>query len=55
MPSYEYRCTNCRKEFEIVTTFNQHARHQHPKCPKCGSAKVEHKFSVFQAVTAKKS
>ena len=55
MPSYEYRCNNCRKEFEVVVTLGEHERHQHPHCPKCKSTKVQQKFSVFQAVTSKKS
>ncbi len=55
MPSYEYQCNNCRRGFEIILTIEEHRRQSHPSCPRCRSKKVQPKFSVFQAVTSKKS
>jgi putative FmdB family regulatory protein len=54
MPIYEYRCLNCRKTFSITETIGQHGRSR-PKCPACGSRKVEQVYSAFFAQTAKKS
>jgi len=54
MPTYEYRCENCRKEFSRVETISQHGK-KRPKCPKCGSAKVMQVFRPFFAKTSKKS
>lgn len=44
MPLYEYHCPDCAHEFEqfvrsSVTTDTQ--------CPRCGSHKVERRFSAF--------
>jgi putative FmdB family regulatory protein len=54
MPVYDYLCSDCHKEFEIVLTLNEHD-HQEPKCPKCGSKNVEQEAAAFFAVTSKKS
>jgi putative FmdB family regulatory protein len=54
MPTYEYRCGKCKKRFSRVEHISQHGG-KHPKCPKCGSTKVEQVFSAFYAKTAKKS
>ena len=54
MPSYEFRCEDCRKKFTIVETFSEHARHQE-KCPKCGSRKLEQLFTAVSVRTSKKS
>jgi putative FmdB family regulatory protein len=54
MPTYEYRCGKCKKRFSRVEHISQHGG-KRPKCPKCGSTKVEQTFSAFYAKTAKKS
>ncbi|HNQ22917.1 MAG TPA: zinc ribbon domain-containing protein [Phycisphaerae bacterium] len=46
MPIYEYICTACRHEFEELAR-TMAARK--PKCPSCGSGRVERKFSAFAA------
>jgi putative FmdB family regulatory protein len=55
MPSYEYRCRQCRRSFVKVMTFGEHERKSKPACPKCRSRKVEQLPSSFQAVTGKKT
>ena len=35
MPMYEYRCTNCKYEFELRQKFSDQPANQ---CPQCGSA-----------------
>ena len=43
MPRYDYRCTNCETEFELVQTFSEAGSGQ---CPSCGGAGQR----VFHAV-----
>ncbi len=54
MPRYLYRCLKCQEEFERAEHIEEHGS-AHPKCPKCGSKRVEQVFSAFFAKTAKKS
>ena len=39
MPTYQYRCEECRKTFERTETISEHEAAK-PQCPKCGSKKV---------------
>ena len=55
MPNYEYRCTQCERSFEVFQTLEERRRQPRPQCPRCKSKKVQHEFSVFQAVTSKKT
>ncbi len=43
MPIYEYTCCSCGKEFEELVLSSS----EKVKCPKCKSAKVDKKMSVF--------
>lgn len=54
MPTYEYRCEKCGKEFSRIESIVAHGR-KRPACPKCKSAKVTQIFSTFYAKTVKKS
>lgn len=42
MPVYEYACKKCGHEFEELVFGSEK-----PGCPKCKSAQLEKKFSVF--------
>ena len=44
MPIYEYRCEQCRHEFEELVGFNEAP----PHCPKCGAEKVDRLLSTPQ-------
>lgn len=44
MPVYEYVCSGCGHEFEELVFGDEK-----PVCPKCASAELEKKFSVFAA------
>ncbi len=46
MPLYEYNCPRCKKQFELLIRGREK-----PKCPHCGSAKLEKLFSTFGAKT----
>lgn len=54
MPTYEYRCLECHETFECCEGMEEHEK-AHPRCPQCGSEKVEQQFSTFYAKTRKKS
>jgi len=45
MPIYEYRCSGCGEEFEVLVA----SRKAKPACPQCASKKLERKFSTFAA------
>lgn len=46
MPLYEYTCTSCESDFELLVRNEGDA-----KCPRCGTAKLEKHFSVPAAHT----
>lgn len=54
MATYEYLCLECERSFTVRHPIGEHER-KRPKCPKCGSRKVEQKLSSFFAKTARKS
>ncbi|MFP4354024.1 MAG: FmdB family zinc ribbon protein [Phycisphaerae bacterium] len=45
MPIYEYTCSDCNNEFELLVA-NHRAK---PSCPSCDSKKLQRKFSTFAA------
>ncbi len=47
MPIFEYACTQCGHQFEAIVRGSEK-----PHCPKCESARLDQKLSVF-AVAAK--
>jgi len=53
MPIYEYCCTACGHEFELMATMAQ--RDAEHACPECAARKVERKISVFAARQAEAS
>ena len=54
MPSYEFKCENCKKTFAEKLTFKQYDKHK-VKCPRCGSTAVQTVISSTFAKTSKKS
>ena len=55
MAQYEFKCEECRKRFAIKQSFTEHDREPRPKCPKCGSRKVEQLIHAVHVKTSKKS
>ena len=47
MPLYEYTCTSCESEFELLVRGGEK-----PRCPECDSPKLEKRLSVPAAHTA---
>jgi len=48
MPLYEFHCSKCNGDSEILV---RSADWQGTKCPHCGSTKLAKKFSTFAAST----
>jgi len=44
MPIYEFTCNACGSEFELVMLPGEKSA---PRCPDCGGAELEKRFSVF--------
>jgi putative FmdB family regulatory protein len=54
MPTYEYLCEDCKKEFSLILSFSEHDKGK-VTCPKCKSKKVKQQISLFTAKTSRKS
>ena len=55
MPTYEFQCEKCKKNFVEKQTFEQHDQHKRVKCPKCGNTTVHRVIASTFAKTSKKS
>jgi len=47
MPIYEYVCLDCKKEYEVLRSFNEADKAF--VCQECGGENVKRKLSVFCA------
>ncbi|MGE4358126.1 MAG: FmdB family zinc ribbon protein [Candidatus Omnitrophota bacterium] len=54
MPVYEFQCLKCKELFEVKCSVEEYNKLK-PTCPKCKSAKVERKISLFYAQTESKT
>ncbi|MCS6937786.1 MAG: zinc ribbon domain-containing protein [Roseiflexaceae bacterium] len=45
MPLYEYQCSDCAREFDVLRPF--HRADEMIDCPACGSSHVRRKISVI--------
>ena len=54
MPTYEFLCTKCQKEFTVTMTIRERGEKQ-PACPACGSTELESMFTGVNAKTSRKS
>jgi len=55
MPTFEYACIDCGKEFLVFLSLKEYEAHPKIICPHCESDHVERKLSSFTAQTSKKS
>jgi len=56
MPTYEYCCQKCKRDFVITLSIKDQGAHACViVCPECKGDKVEKKYGGFTAVTSKKS
>jgi len=54
MPTYEYRCPKCSKQFSVILSIKEHDAKK-AKCPKCGGKKLDQVLTAFQVKTSRKS
>jgi putative FmdB family regulatory protein len=54
MPTYDYLCTKCQKEFTVTMTVRERESTT-PACPACGSKELEPLMGSFFAKTSRKS
>lgn len=54
MPTYEYLCLKCQKEFTVTMTIRERGE-KPPACPACGSSELESQFSSVITKTSRKS
>ena len=53
MPIYEYRCSACTEEFEILQRMGESG--EGLACPRCGGQEVRRQLSTFAASTSSSS
>jgi putative FmdB family regulatory protein len=54
MPTYEFLCPKCQKEFTVTMTIRERGEKK-PACPTCGSTDLESLFSSVVTKTSRKS
>lgn len=54
MPTYEYRCENCDKEFTLHLSISEHEQ-GNITCPYCNEGRIVRQYSPFYAKTSRKS
>lgn len=54
MPTYEYKCKDCKKIFTLVQSISDHGKTK-VSCPACKGKKVKPVMSIFMAKTSRKS
>jgi len=54
MPTYEFVCQKCNKQFTLVMPISEFERKK-IRCPKCKSTRVKQQITSFQVITSKKS
>ncbi len=54
MPTYEFVCTKCLKEFSLTLTIKEREATT-PACPTCGATELEPRMTSFFAKTSRKS
>ena len=55
MPTYEFICNKCNKEFTLVMPISEYEKKKKIRCPKCKSTRVKQQITSLQVVTSKKS
>lgn len=53
MPTYQYRCNDCRNTFRVLEAISSHSKPA--PCPKCKSRKTQQVMSASYVKTTKKS
>ena len=54
MPSYEYRCLNCRRRFEIFLSYQEYGARK-AACPHCQSENVQRRIGRIRVAKSEES
>lgn len=54
MPTYEYRCLDCRKRFEIFMSYAEYGKRS-VVCPHCGSSNVQRRIGRIRVARSEES
>jgi putative FmdB family regulatory protein len=54
MPSYEYRCLNCKRRFEVYLSYSQYGK-QNNQCPHCNSENVQRRIGRIRFARSEES
>jgi putative FmdB family regulatory protein len=54
MPTYEFRCKKCKKEFTAILSLREYEKGK-ISCPKCKGKQVQQMVSHFMTKTSRKS
>jgi putative FmdB family regulatory protein len=54
MPTYQYRCLDCRKRFEIFMSYADYGQRS-ITCPHCGSARIERRIGRIRIAKSEES
>ncbi|MCD6167074.1 zinc ribbon domain-containing protein [candidate division KSB1 bacterium] len=55
MPTYEFCCQDCGREYEVFTSIANKEKGLELNCPQCGSKNVRQAFSSFLFCSGSKS
>ena len=55
MPTYEFKCKKCKRNFSLQFTITEFVKKKSFTCPHCKSRSVKRIFSNFTAITSSKS
>ena len=53
MPIFEYHCSECATEFEVLQRVSD-PNNELPKCPSCGARDTKKRFSAFATAGTQK-
>jgi putative FmdB family regulatory protein len=54
MPTYEFRCQDCHKRFDVFMSFSEYGNTQ-VKCPHCGSTNIRRKIGRIRVARSDES
>lgn len=54
MPTYEYRCLDCRRPFSLYLSYSEYGQKE-VHCPHCGSAQVQRRIGRIRVARTEES
>jgi len=54
MPSYDFRCLDCKRRFEVYLSYSEYGK-QNLQCPRCGSVQVQRRIGRVRFTRSEES